>query len=359
MANINIAYQRLLNQRLIANPFEKPEDVVRWFGAVQAQDFLGSLWALGLRMHEATEECVEQAVIDRKIVRSWPLRGTLHYAAAEDIHWMVALVGPRTIERAASRYRQLGLDEETLMRSSDVIVKALQTSKQLTRPKIKETLEEAGIATDGQRLIHMLGHAALQGLTCYASRDGKQFTFALLEEWAPPTQSLERDESLAVLARRYFTSHGPATVQDYIWWTGLTAADARAGHEMVKPELNEVVIDGTSNWFAGDIPAAFDMPETAYLLPPFDEYLVSYKDRTAVLDPAYADRLSALLSPTILFAGRVIGTWKRTLKKDSVVVAAKAFTAFTDVQRDAVEDAAQRYGEFLGLPITFSVSDGD
>jgi hypothetical protein len=182
---MNIAHLRLHTQQIARTRFTDPADIVRWFGAVQAQDFLGSLWALGLRLKRAVEETVEQAVIDRTIVRTWPLRGTLHYAPAEDVRWMMELAGPRTIARAASRYRQLELDEATFAKCNRVLARALRGNNQLTRAELASALNDAGIYTGDQRLIHILNRAALDMVVCYAARRGKQFTFALLEEWVP------------------------------------------------------------------------------------------------------------------------------------------------------------------------------
>ena len=172
MKTSEVARLRLHQQHLAASRFKEPSDVVRWFGAVQAQDYLGSLWALGLRLPGAGEASVERAVADRSIVRTWPLRGTLHFVAAEDVRWMLGLLGARTIARAAGRYRQLGLDEATFAKSRRVLARALEGGRQLTRPELAAALERSGVATDGQRLIHLLNRSALEGLTCYAARRG-------------------------------------------------------------------------------------------------------------------------------------------------------------------------------------------
>jgi hypothetical protein len=348
---MDIAQLRLHNQHIARTRLKSPADVVRWFGAVQAQDFLGSLWALGLRMKNAVESTVEQAVNDRTIVRSWPLRGTLHYTAAEDMRWMVELVGPRTIARAASRYRQLELNEATFAKSKQVLARALKGDQQLTRPELASALNKAGIATGDQRLPHILGRCALDGLICYAARRGKQFTFALLDEWVPTARKLTRDESLAELARRYFTSHGPATFQDYLWWTGLTAADARAGLEMVQPELTREDSDGQTYWLVAPAKTTPVESPTAWLLPPFDEYTVAYKDRRAVIDPAYNGRLSNLLSPVIVVDGQGVGTWTRTIGRGKVSIKTVPFTKFSGAEKLAIEEAAGRYGDFLGLGV--------
>jgi hypothetical protein len=355
MKTHDVAQQRLHNQGIATTPFENPLDVVRWFGAVQAQDYLGSLWALGLRMPHASEASVERAVADRLIVRTWPMRCTLHFVAAEDARWMLGLLGARTIARGAARYRQLELDEATFAKSRRVLTRALEGGRQLTRAELAAVLERHGIATGGQRLIHIMNRVSLEGLTCYAARRGKQFTFALLDEWVTSDRTLARDEALAELAERYFGSHGPATLQDFVWWSSLTTTDARAGIEMAGSRLRREDFDGQTYWLSPSTPDAKGEPARAHLLPAFDEYTVAYKDRSAVLHPSHAQRANisfAILSPTIVIDSTVVGTWKRTLKRDSVRIETNLFGMLKKTERRTLDAAARRYGEFLGLPAT-------
>lgn len=222
---LSIPDRRLHNQRIAGAGFKRPGEVVAWMGAVQAQDYLGALWALGLRMKTASEQVIEQAIADRTVVRTWPMRGTLHFVAPEDVRWMLALLTPRVIAGRRARYRQLELDQKAFDRSGDVLTRALEGGRQLTRGALFKTLNSAGIATSGQRGIHILARLAQDGLLCFAAREGKQQTFALLEEWVPPARMLDRDEALAELAGRYFTSHGPATKPTIV----LDGPDPEAG----------------------------------------------------------------------------------------------------------------------------------
>jgi hypothetical protein len=343
---LDIADRRLRNQRIAGAGFKRPGEVVAWLGAVQAQDYLGVLWALGLRMKTATEEAVERAIAERAVVRTWPMRGTLHFVAPADVRWMLALLAPRVIAGRPARYRQLELDRDVFDRSRDVIVRALEGGRQLTRDALYKKLEAAGIATGGQRGIHILQRLALDGLICFAAREGKQPTFALLEEWVPAARMLDRDEALAVLAERYFASRGPATLQDFTWWSGLTVADAKKGIELAGPRLQKEAI----YWLGAKAPRTAAAP--AYLLPPYDEYTVAYRDRSAVLDPAHGRMVSGngIFYPTIVLDGQVAGTWKRELKKESVVITLSPFVPLKKKERQAVALAAERYGEFLGKP---------
>jgi hypothetical protein len=353
-----IGRRRLRNQGILSPRPDGPEAVVARLGAVQAQDYLGALWAVGLRLKAARESEVERALADRRIVRTWPLRGTLHFVAAADVRWMLALLAPRMIALSAGRHRQLGLDEETFARSRDACVRALEGGRQLPRDALYRALESEGISTAGQRGIHILGRLAQEGLLCFGARQGKQHTFTLLAEWLPPASApgglLARDEALSELARRYFTSRGPATLPDFAWWSGLTLADARAGAESARPHLTPQVIAGETYWRPPRQPAVNRAPSAACLLPAFDVYLVGYTDRSAVLSPEHVRQINAgggILSPTIVIDGQVAGTWKRALKKGAVVITPAWFASPKPPQVRAFTLAAERYGAFLGLPV--------
>ncbi|TMF51214.1 MAG: winged helix DNA-binding domain-containing protein [Chloroflexi bacterium] len=271
MTNLDIAHQRLHNQLIARHTFEKPSDVVQWLGAVQAQDFAGAKWALGLRIEGATDESIERAFADGTILRTHVMRPTWHFVSPADIRWMLALTAPRVNAANAYYYRRLELDEAIFTRSNAALVKALQGGKQLTRAELVSALRQAGIAADDLlRFAHIIMHAELDGIICSGARRGKQFTYALLEERAPQARTLERNEALAEFARRYFTSHGPATLQDFVWWSGLSAADARAGLAMVTSQLIHEDVDGQTYWFSTSSLPARDLTQTIFLLPNFE-----------------------------------------------------------------------------------------
>jgi winged helix DNA-binding protein len=356
MTNRDIAHRRLYNQYISRATFENASDVVARLGALQGQDYLGVLWAIGLRMRHATEANIEQAIADRTIVRSWPMRGTLHYVAAADIRWLLKLMEPRAIASSAFRNRQLELDDATFAKSDKVLARKLEGGKQLTRPELAAALERAGISTANYRLAHILYRASILRLICFGARRGKQLTFTLFDEWVPECKTIERDEALAELARRYFTSHGPATLQDFIWWSGLKAADARASIEMVKPQFMQEVVGDQTYWFSQSAPIKKDATKV-YLLPPFDEYTVAYKDRSAVLDPTYAKLMNTgygIFKPIVVVDGEIAGIWKREVKKNSLKIAVSPFNSLTKSNQQKIARAADRYAEFLGLPAEVS-----
>ena len=354
MTRFEIARQRLVNQQ-IANPtFREPGDVVRWMGAVQAQDYAAAKWAVAQRTKGITEAVIERAFADGAILRTHLLRPTWHFVTPTDIRWMLALTAPRINAANAHPYRNLGLDDATFARSNAALAKALQGGMTLDRSELESVLKQARIVTDDLRFTYLIMRAELDGIVCSGGRRGKQFTYALLDERAPQAKPLERDDALAALAKRYYSSRGPATLQDFAWWSGLTVTDARKGLEMIQPEFLHEVVEGQTFWFTAS--ARLKKDSTAYLLPNFDEYTVGYKDRRAVFDTAHFKKLGfgGLLDHTIVIDGQVVGIWRRTLKKDAVVVELKPFASLTKAQSHAVAMAAQRYGAFLDLPVVLA-----
>jgi len=360
MTNLKIAKQRLHNQLITQQKFEKAGDVVKSLCAVQAQDYAAAKWALGLRMQNSTDAIIEQAFDDGTILRTHILRPTWHFVLPADIRWMLALTAPRVLATIAYYDRTLRLDETVFTRGNAVLVKALQGGKQLTRVELVTVLRQAGIAADNvQRIGHILMHAELEGIICSGARRGKQFTYALLDERAPQARAIDREDALAELTRRYFTSHGPATLQDFVWWSGLTVADARIGLKMVTSQLSQEVIDGQTYWRSASMPSSKDLSRTIYLLPNFDEYTVGYTDRSAIFDMSDAEKFDApgnVLNPTIVLDGRIVGTWKRTITKDTVHLTPKLFISLTKAETHALVESAKRYAVFLGMPVNINVN---
>jgi hypothetical protein len=349
MTNTDIVHHRLGNHRLTATSLKAPSDVVTWFGAVQAQEYEAAKWAVGLRLEAATDDMVEQALNAGTILRTHILRPTWHFVSPADIRWMLVLTGPRVNAANAHYYRKSGLDDALFARSNAVLADALRGGKQLTKAELSSALQQAGIDTTELRLTLLVMRAELDGVLCSGARRGKQITYALLDERTPLAKHLERDEALAELTRRYFTSHGPATLQDYAWWSGLTTADARTGLEMVSSELTREVIEGKTYWMASDTPASNPASPDVHLLPVYDEYTVAYKDRRAVLDPAHTEQAGhGIFSSVIIRGGQVAGVWKRTFQTDTVRIEATPFASWSDADTIALTAAAERYGRFTG-----------
>jgi Winged helix DNA-binding domain len=336
-----IANRRLANQRIAAPTCQSPLDVVTWLGALQAQDYRGVLWSIGLRMPDATIGAVERAIADRLIVRTWPLRRTLHFVAAADVRWLLALLRPRTVGQGAGRLRQLEIDERTISRSAKALTAALRGGQSLARSQMYEVLERSRVSPVGQRGIHIIWRLAVDGVLCFAAHAGKQPTFALLDEWAPlAPATLDRDAALAELARRYFQSHGPATVHDFAWWSGLTVSDAKAGASMLPADFAREAIDGRT-YIMATADVLPPTPPSLHLLPGFDEFLLGYKDRSAVLTLAHARKVvpgsNGVFRPTIVAGGRVVGLWKPYTP----------FRRLTQRESQAYRTALKRYDRFV------------
>ena len=346
--------QRLDNQKLSAPAFRQAVEVVRWLGAVQAQDFNAAKWAVGLRMLRATEPEIDDAYNEGKILRTHLMRPTWHFVAPEDIRWLLQLTAPRVDQRCTPNYRKLELDGPLFKRSSKVLIAALKGGKHLTRSELKTVLNRSGIASDDPiRLAHIMIRAELDGVVCSGARKGKQFTYALLEERVAATKPLTRDEALAKLARRFFSSHGPATLQDFIWWSGLIASDAQQAIGLVERHLCEELVQKKIYWKPKTPREKRSGLSTylAHLLPAYDEYNVAYKDRQVVLDEDTRELSKwGLLSPTIVINGKVVGTWKSTKDQKSVKIEMNPARPLSKPERLAVAEAAERYAAFLAVP---------
>lgn len=357
MKSEEIIQRRISNQLISHAKFKTPLEVVSWLGAIQAQDYDGAKWSIGARIPEITDRDVEQAIADKAFVRTWMMRGTLHFVAAADIRWMLELLTPQVIARSAAHYRQLELDDNVFTRSKELFYRELENCKQLTRDEMYSLLEKANISTAGQRGYHILRRAAQDGLIFFGPQIGKRETFVLLDEWAPGAKRMERDLALVELALRYFTSHGPATVNDFAWWSALQVSDAKVGLEAISSRLISEKINGQIYYISSN---SNDIPEISskvYLLPGYDEYLLGYKDRIAVLDEQYAEKIcpgrNGVFNPTIVINGRIAGTWKAVVKKSTLMVIPQSFVSFTELEECEFFEAAKRYGRFLEKPIAF------
>jgi hypothetical protein len=358
MARLDITNLRLRNQRIAGLAFSDPVEVVRWLGAVQAQDYAGAKWALGLRMQQAVEADIEQAFDSGSILRTHVLRPTWHFVTPEDIRWLLALTAPRVHVVNGSMYRKLDLDSATLERGSAVLRRALEGGQQLTRNELGKALEKDGIqAAEGLRLAYLVMYAELEGVICSGARRGKQFTYALLDERAPQAKVLDRAEALGQLAERYFISRGPATVQDFAKWSGLTLTEARQGVEAVGGTLEKVEADGRTFWLSTTPPPVQSEAPVAHLLSIYDEYVSGYKDYSDIMTEETGAKLAALgnaLTYIMVVKGQIVGTWRRTLRREAVVIELNPFMRLSDTDCKAVTQAAERYGRFLGLRVEFA-----
>ncbi len=358
MTTPNIARLRLVNQLLLRHGARAPADIVRHLCGIQGQDYSGGEWSIGLRLPGSKLTDIKKAISDGKIVRTWAMRGTLHFLARTDVRWVLELLAPGIILRLARRYRDLDLDSATFKKAESSLAKALDGNRHLTRGELKVIIEKNGISCEGQRMIFILHRASLDRVICFGVTRGKEHTHASFDEWVPTKKRIGREESLAELTRRYFTSHGPATLQDYMWWSGLAATDAKIGLESVRQELVQMVIADKTYWMSAEMEFPKSTSPVVCLLPPFDEYLLGYKERGASIDAAVSKRLrnGGMPDATVMIDGRIVGKWNATFKNDSVVLEARSFRKFTKEEEQAVENAVNRYAEFVGKKLDWSRS---
>jgi hypothetical protein len=348
---------RLAHQSLVGPPLASPVAVVARLGAVQAQDYAGARWAVGMRARGATDADVERACDAGAIVRTHLLRPTWHLVAAADVRWMLALSGPRVQALNAGRYRQLGLDAATLRTGHAALEGALRDGAACTRAELAAAVEGAGISlANPQRMAHLLMHAELEGRICSGPRQGKQHTYMLLDARVPATPPRDRDDALRELAARYFGTRGPATAHDFAWWSGLTLGDARRGAALAAPAIAETTIDGRAHWGPADAPDVAVREPRAHLLPNYDEYFIGFRDRGAILqragrDVLAVDRGEVLSAHLVIVDGQVVGGWRRAATARAVRVVATAVTPLDADERADVAAAAARYAAFLGVPV--------
>ncbi|AWO01542.1 winged helix DNA-binding domain-containing protein [Chitinophaga alhagiae] len=349
-----ILQYRLCHQYITASPAKTPAEVVTQLCAIQAQDFAGAKWSIGLRAPGLTDAAVEEAIADKTIIRLSSLRGTIHFLAAEDVRWVGELIKPRMVAASGSFYNSIGLSEPMFSKSHAVIRKTLEGGRQASRDELKEALEKKKIDTSGHRMNHFISRAGVDLVICCAPRRGKEFIYTLLDEWLPPAAAKQTgQDGLARLAWRYFTGHGPATAQDFAWWSGFTLTAVKAAIQSLGQSLQKITFGGQEYWM---VPASAQAPSAnqLFLLPGFDEYYIGYSDRGLLSDEATLKKLippNGILQPTIVANGRIAGTWKRTMKKNTLQLEASFFSPFSDPRKKAMVKRSAEFGAFMGMPV--------
>ena len=351
----DITALRLSAQSIASTGYATPADVVRGMLAMQAQDYAGAKWSVGLRVAGGTTDAaIEESLARGEIVRSWPMRGTLHFVAPEDLRWMMSIAADRQRTTAAKRRADLEITDAQLERASELAHEVLSGGRIMRRDALLDVWETAGVSTAAQRAYHLLWNLGHRSEIVFGPVDGKQPTFALLDEWIPSSRSLEGDEALGEYALRYFTSHGPATVRDFAWWASIPLGAARIGLAIAAPSLESRHFDGVEHVMRPGLSAA---TPAVHALPGFDEYMLGYQDRSAGLPAEFADLIvpgnNGIFQPTIVVDGRIVGTWRRTESAKSVRVDATWFTPPSKRAVTGFEAAARRFGRFLGKPVVF------
>ncbi|MGK5111866.1 MULTISPECIES: winged helix DNA-binding domain-containing protein [unclassified Geodermatophilus] len=344
----DLALLRLVAQRLAGPPLPTPGAVVRRLTCVQGQDLPGALTSVALRTAERSRAAVEAALDAGDVVRSWPMRGTLHLVAAEDLHWLLEALGPRVLAGAAQRRAALDLTDAEAERAREAVTSALAGGGRMGRRELLAAIADGGVPTTGQRGYHLLWFLAQTGTLCLGPLDGGEQLFVLLDEWVPSPRRLDREEALAELALRYFTGHGPATIADLARWAGLPMGDVRAGLAAVRDRLAVLEVDGREHLMAPETPdvlaASRADARRLLLLPGFDEFVLGYADRSCAVPPEFAERIvpgrNGVFRPTVVAGGRVVGTWRWTGTGARRRLDAAPFTAFPDAVAAALPQVA-------------------
>ena len=360
-SRIDVTRLRLMSHGLAGDPLHGPLAVAERMLAMQAQDYPATKWALGVRSPGSSEADVDAAINAGTIVRSWPMRGTLHFVPAQELGWMLQLTTPRLLAATKTRRAQLDLDEATIENARAVAEDALTGGRELNRAQFMDTLEAGGIATAGQRGYHLIWHLALRGTLCWGRQAGRQQQLVLLDEWVPTPRRLDRDEALGEFVLRYFTGHGPATLRDFAWWSQLTVADATIGLAVARDRLTELDVDGTSHF----LPAVADtgrwgsrpaQRSPVLALAGFDEYLLGYQDRSFAIDDGNLPRVvpgkNGIFLPLMLSSGRVRGIWRRQARPRGLTVEPIPFDGLSQRHRVGFERAIRGYAGFFGVPTT-------
>lgn len=341
---------RLANQQLVSTKCKTPKEVVSWMGAVQAQDYNMAKWAVGTRLLACTDKQVEEALNRSDILRTHILRPTWHLVANEDIRWMLQLTAPRNKMALATYTKAIGIDSTTIVKTLPKVLKMLEGGNHLTRQEMGEALDSAGVKfTHDHALNQILFHAEIDGLVCSGAVKGKKQTYALLDEITPALKNFSKEESLAKLAGRFFTSHAPATLQDFTWWSGLTKTDARKALEMVKAGFISEEVDGQTYWFTKEGKDLSVAKNIVHLLPAFDEYVVSYKDRKDIFEHgSYSKVISTngIFKPTVMVNGQVAGMWKRVVKGKKVTAETELFIKLDSKVKKAVDQEVERFTKY-------------
>ncbi len=350
----DLAKFRLSSQQLCGTNLKTAQQMVRWFGAVQGQEYAQTKWGLGLRLPELDEPDIEQELVTGKILRTHLLRPTWHFVAAPDIRWLLELTAPQVNRVNAYMYRKLELDEPVFNRCNELLISLLEGGKQLTRAAVNETFQQHKIEARGHRLSYIMMYAELAGIVCSGARQGNQFTYALLDEQVPAAGSYSREEALAELTRRYFSSRGPATLNDFATWSGLARTACKSGMELIRSSLEKITLPDNDYYFIPPLPLLKEHVPALQLLPVYDEYVMGYRDRSAFFEfrkqlrpspPVYFDSI-------IIDEGQQIGTWRRTLTGKTVDLELAFFRPLSARQDQSFRLAVRRLEAFTKRTVT-------
>jgi hypothetical protein len=360
--DIQISKSRLFSQQITDNHFKTPKEIVSWMGAMQAQDYIMAKWAVGLRLKNQTEKHIEDAIDKGEILRTHVLRPTWHFVAPEDIYWMTKLTAAKIKTSLKSRHKQLELSDSILKKTIVIIEKELADGVSLTRNDLAQKFRDKGIKTDENRLSHILFCAEFEALICSGPIKENRPTYSLLSHRVPKKKELGREESLTELAKRYFTSHAPATIQDFSWWSNLSLTEIRRAVDSIKSDFS--IEDTETGKYL--LPNSFSWDKnpnrSVYLLPAYDEFLISYRDRSHSLHATHNKKTissNGIFFPIVVINGQVSGLWQRTIQKNKLLVTVNTFQEQGKTIKAQIGKKAEEYGKFLDkeTEVKFKISE--
>ena len=347
-----IIERRLSCQHILTSTFSKPNEIIRWFGAMQSQDFSGAIWAISQRLNLLSKKEVETTFNEGTILRTHLLRPTWHFVTPEDIAWILKLSAPRVKKAMGTYNKTLGLNDTIFEDSETIITNELKHDKYLARNEIGMLLKKNGITWQGNGLAHIVMNAELNASICSGPIQNNKQTYALFSERVPNPITITKDAALKELTRRYFQSHGPAQISDYVWWSGLLTIDAKKGIEL-NTQLKHTTVEGKEYYF-------FDEPyqknsKQVYLLSNYDEYTVAFRDRdvlTEHVDKTKLDfRQNSLFNNVVLIDGKIEGVWRRTIQSRRVTIETRLFKTLNVSEEESLSKALHEYADFLELEL--------
>jgi hypothetical protein len=346
----DIGNTRLVSQQIAEIKSKTAKEIVSWMGAIQAQDFNMAKWAIALRLTNTTEQNIDAAIDSGEIIRTHVLRPTWHFVSADDIYWMLELTAPRILSSMKGRNKQLELSAAVFKKANKIIEKALSLHKNLTRKELINELNKAKIQTDNNRASHILFTAELERIICSGKMKEKQTTYALLNKRVEKPKPIKKEEALYKLACKYFQSHFPATLADFCWWSGVLITDAKQALGSIKNDFISEKINGQEYWLPRSFTVSPIVKESVYLLPAFDEFLISYKDRSAAIIAEHQTKAfsnNGIFWPTIVSKGKVTGLWKREIKRDKIIIEKDFFDKKNKADEELLKEATEKFARFL------------
>lgn len=353
MKTADIYKHRLFNQHIATHHLATPQEVVSTLTAMQAQEYAHAKYAIGLRSDGLTDAVVEDAFNKGAILRTHVMRPTWHFVSPGDIRWLQMLTSHRVQAFSAPYYRKTALDTKTLNKATDIITQALENGHFKTRDELRALLEKAKIKVtgdDGMRMSLILINAELECMICSGPRQGRQFTYALLDERVSAIKPVSKDEALHKLVHQYFTTRNPASLQDFAWWSGLTIKDAKEGVAQLGNQFKTTIIEGKTYVYTAAEWSLEKHHRSSFLMPDYDEYGIAYKDRTAILPSAAGSRGKGY-THSLVVNGKIAGSWKPVMKKDTVAVLTHFFKPLNKTQEQLVAKAIRHYAHFTGLQL--------